>query len=84
MSENKVLEIFDDGESITVQFTRADGGVVVADYRRCDLNPKAYREDIISMVFDLAESLLPEDADSLPDQVERQLVAARQCGGDTP
>ena len=77
MSENKVLEIFDGGEFISVQFTRADGEVVVADYRRCNFvtNPVAYREKIISMVFDLAESFLPEDAESLSTDVEQQIDA---------
>jgi hypothetical protein len=80
MSENKVLEIFDGGEFISVQFTRADGEVVVAGYRRSDLvpNPVAYREHIISMIFDLAESFLPEDADSLPVKVEHDIDAIHQ------
>jgi hypothetical protein len=77
MTENKVLEIFDDGNFISVQLARADGEVVVADYRRSYSapNPVVYREHIISMIFDLAESLLPENAESIPDEVEQRVLA---------
>ena len=38
-----------------------------------DHNPCAEREDIVNMVFDLIQSLLPEDSDGKPPEVERQV-----------
>ena len=38
-----------------------------------DHNPCAEREDILNMVFDLIQSLLPADSDGMPPDVERQV-----------
>jgi hypothetical protein len=37
-----------------------------------DHNPYAEREDIVNMVFDLVQSLLPKDS-GMPPEVERQV-----------
>jgi hypothetical protein len=37
-------------------------------------NPYAEREDIVNMVFDLVQRLLPEDADGMPPEIEHHVA----------